>query len=214
MIKTYNNLPFDKEEILRYLGVYKADESVNELLSECTAEIKDKLTYKVCYEELYVSVKDSTLNFGVFKVYSKDLSRVIEKSEKAVVFCATLGIEPDRLINKYSHISPSKALMFQAIGASQIEALCDKFSEDIRKEKNKNITRRFSPGYGDLSIYTQKDISAFLNLPKNIGVALNKSMLMSPSKSVTAFFGLTDEKTCDIKNKCSECEKTDCAFKR
>ena len=89
---------------------------------------------------------------------------------------------------KYSKISPVKALIFQAIGAERIEKLCDVFCKDIAKERK--TKPRFSPGFGDLPLTIQKDIFAALDCGKNIGLSLTDSMLMSPTKSVTAIVGI------------------------
>ena len=83
-------------------------------------------------------------------------------------------------------------MIFQAIGTERIESLCDTFCGEYSKEKNVNLKPRFSPGYGDLSLETQKDIFIILDCPRKIGVTLNESFLMSPSKSVTAFVGICD----------------------
>ena len=129
-----------------------------------------------------------------------------------ILFAATVGVEIDRLIGKYGRLSPTKALLFQAIGAERIEALCDAFCADIKKEYNTGLEPRFSPGYGDLPLSAQKNIFAVLDPERRIGLTLNSSLLMSPSKSVTAFVGLgSTEKTSS--NKCSLCEKTDCTLR-
>ena len=73
------------------------------------------------------------------------------------------------------------------------EAWCDEINERIRTEAAKEgfCTRpRFSPGYGDLPLSMQKQISMILNMPKEIGVSLTESYLMTPSKSVTALIGV------------------------
>ena len=54
-----------------------------------------------------------------------DLSKNLQGYDKAVFFVATVGIEIDRLIKKYSVLSPTKAVIFQAIGAERIESLCN-----------------------------------------------------------------------------------------
>ena len=73
---------------------------------------------------------------------------------------------------------------------------------------------RFSPGYGDLKLSSQKDIFRVLDCSRKIGLSLNDSLLMSPSKSVTAIIGVSNiEKNCNIKG-CSSCEKRDCSFRR
>ncbi|MBO4940606.1 MAG: Vitamin B12 dependent methionine synthase activation subunit [Clostridia bacterium] len=211
--KTYDAPPFCEKEALRYAGCKKADENVIELLRVCKAEAWEKLSYKVCYVELDAATDGEICDFGFLNVKSRDLSKNLFGCERAILFSATVGIEIDRLIAKYGRISPTKALMFQAIGAERIEALCDTFCEDIKNEKDIALRPRFSPGYGDLELLVQKDISAVLNLPKKIGVTLNDSLLLSPSKSVTAFVGITQGKDDNIPPKCVNCEKKDCMFK-
>ena len=177
--KNYNPPAFNTKEILRYAGCKEANFAINTLLEECINEVKDKLVFKVCFASLPVFIKENEIDFSAFKVECKG----------AVVFAATIGVEIDRFIQKYGYISPAKAVMIDAIGAERIEALCDTFVKDIQAEFNSKFKPRFSAGYGDLSIATQKDIFNLLNPSKHIGITINDSMLISPSKSVTAFVG-------------------------
>ena len=111
-----------------------------------------------------------------------------------MIFAATIGVEIDRLITKYSRLSPAKAFCCQAIGAERVEELCDDFCESVNEKLGAGgemLKPRFSPGYGDLPLETQKMIFSLLDCPKRIGVTLGDSLLMSPSKSVTAFAGIT-----------------------
>lgn len=188
--KSYTEPAFDEKEILRYAGCKEADTETITLLRSCIAEVQDKLTYKVCYRELPVTIAGEMCDFGVIRLKSKNLARNLSGCEKVVLFGATIGVGIDRLIARYGRIAPSKALMFQAIGAERIEALCDAFCADISKEYSTGLKPRFSPGYGDLSLATQKDVFAILDCEKRIGLTLNDSLIMSPSKSVTAFVGL------------------------
>lgn len=189
-IKTYNHLPFDKKEILRYSNSKKLTPELEKLLNECIEEAKNVISYKVCYCVLPVSIKESAIDFNAFKVNSEKLALNLKNCESAIIFGATLGTEIDRLIIKYGKLSPTKALFFQAIGATQIEALCDEFCNEIKNELNVNLKPRFSPGFGDLELTTQKDIFKLLDCSKKIGLTLNDSLLMSPTKSVTAFVGI------------------------
>ncbi len=213
LIKTYNEPPFCEKEILRYAGCKEADSEIAALVKSCIDEIKTKLTYKVCYRKFLVKICDDICDFGAFTLRSKNLAFNLKESESAILFAATVGVEIDRLIAKYGRISPSKALMFQAIGAERIEALCDTFCADISKEYNMDTKPRFSPGYGDLPLTSQKEIFAVLSPEKQIGLTLNDSLLMSPSKSVTAIVGLGDKKEKTTTNKCALCDKSDCAFR-
>ncbi len=182
-VKTYGDLPYNLKEILRYAGVDKSSEEITELLNECMRECEGIFSNKVCY--------------GIFrydgKCISKSLSKNLEGCSKVIVFAATVGIALDRHIMKYSRILPSKALILQAIGAERIETLCDAFCNDISSELGITLKPRFSAGYGDLPLEAQKDIFSVLDCSRKIGLTLNDSLLMSPTKSVTAIVGIKDE---------------------
>ena len=195
--KIYTEPPVCKKEILRYAGCAGKNtnglEQIEEVLDACLKEVLPKLSYKVCYMELPVSIAEDNCNFGCLQTKSKDLAKNLAGCEKMVLFAATIGVEIDRLIVKYGHVSPAKAVMLQAIGAERIEALCDAFCEELQGESY-HLRPRFSPGYGDLALEMQKDVFHILNCNKNIGLCLNDSLLMSPSKSVTAFVGIEMKK--------------------
>ena len=191
IIKTYPAPPINKKEVLRYAGGGNDDNTLK-LLEECIKEISNALTYKVCYCELSSKINKDICDFDIFQVKSQNLATNLKDCNKVIVMGATVGITLDRLIAKYSRISPAKALILQALGAERIEALCDTFCDDVQKTHKIALKPRFSAGYGDLPLDTQNSIFTLLNLPKNIGLTLNDSMLMSPSKSVTAFIGIQE----------------------
>lgn len=211
--KTYEAPPVCEKELLRYAGCKTADENVTALLRSCLSEGRDKLTYTVVYRELPLRIADDRCDFGAFSCCSAQLAANLKDCERVVLFAATIGVGVDRLIAKYARIAPSRAVMLQAIGAERIEALCDAFCDDLARETSLHTRPRFSPGYGDLSLETQKDIVTVLDCSRKIGLTLNDSLLMSPSKSVTAFVGLSREKRRRPKSKCALCEKQDCAFR-
>ena len=190
LTKTYFNLPFNKKEISRYADCKDLSPEIEMLLDECIEEATQTLSYKVCYCILPINISGNTIDFGAFKINSEKLAINLKNCESAIIFGATLGTDIDRIIMKYGKLSPTKALFFQAIGATMIETLCDEFCKDIKAELNVNLKPRFSPGYGDLDLSCQKNIFKLLNCSKNIGLTLNDSLLMSPTKSVTAFVGI------------------------
>ena len=196
-VKTYDAPPYDTKEVLRYAGAKNPTEEITALMVECIDEIGDSLTYKVCYAEYSIEACDEDINLTFAKTNSQDLKKNLKDCESVVLFAATVGLELDRLIAKYSHISPSKALMLQAIGTERIEALCNMFNNEIAEKMQllgKNTKPRFSPGYGDLSLELQQSIFKVLDCPRKIGISLNESLLMSPSKSVTAIIGIAQGK--------------------
>lgn len=210
--RTYSEPPFREKEILRYALCAAADEKSRALLRECIEEVRGKLSYKVCCCLLPVKTEGDVSDFGAFSLRSEKLALCLRGCRKAIVFAATVGIEIDRLIARYGRLSPSRALMLQAIGTERIEALSDAFCADIKEEFGLSPKPRFSPGYGDLPLSAQKDIFALLEPQRKIGLTLNGSLLMSPTKSVTAFVGLAGEEG-QSSNKCGGCDKTGCAFR-
>lgn len=171
----------NRAEALRYAGAKEESAELSALLDFAIEQTEGKLISNVCYTELPVKIEEGVCDFGAFKLESNALCRHLEGCEKAVLFAATLGAEIDRLILKYSSLSPAKAFMISALGSERIEALCDAFCEG---------KKRFSAGYGDLPLSAQKEIFATLQCEKKIGLTLTDSLMMAPSKSVTAIFGV------------------------
>lgn len=209
-VKSYPEPEINANELSRYAK--GAEENIiNELIDEC----KDRLSYKVCYMRLPVKVENGAIDVGFARWESKALSKNLDGCDEIVLFAATIGIELDRLISKYSRISPAKAYVLQGIGAERIESLCDVFNAEISEDAKKDgkYTRpRFSAGYGDFALDAQRDIFSVLDAPRKIGLTLTDSLIMSPSKSVTAIIGISDTYAFE-KSKCASCGKTDCEYR-
>lgn len=188
LVKSYSLPPIDKREVLRYAGVRSSIGESAELISrldEAIVLMGDVLNPRVCFCEL--DIRDC--DFGS----SLDIKKNLRNSHSVIFFAATLGIELDRLIFRYSVLSPVTALLLEALGNERIEALCDRFCEDMRQIKlmrGESLRPRFSAGYGDLPLEYQRQIFDLLDPPSHIGLTLNNSYLMSPSKSVTALVGI------------------------
>lgn len=211
-VKTYSPPPFRIREILRYAGCLgNTDERLNALLGECIAECEGVFSYRVCYLER--TIDESFFGRG------NTVKKRLNGCERAVVFAATVGLGIDRLIAKYGTVSTAKALLFQAIGAERIESLCNAFCADMAsgyEERGLYALPRFSPGYGDFPLEKQREFFRVLDCPRKIGLSLNDSLLMSPTKSVTGVVGLTrteqKPQACEIL--CADCEKEDCTMRK
>ena len=179
------------------MGCADADEAVSNLIESVVREALPLLRYRVCWREAELNCSDRSLTFASVTVESRDLIRNLQGCKRVLLFAATVGLELDRLIAKYSRTLPSRALALQAFGAERVESLCDAFltEQKLICEKEGLLMRpRFSPGYGDLPLAVQKELFRLLDCPKKIGLSLNESLLMSPTKSVTAVVGLYDAK--------------------
>ena len=213
--KNFEEPEFDIREILRYSGCKEPTEEILRVLDECINECRKELVYRVCYCEVEVNISDEYVDFPFAQVKSAALAKNLSGCKSAIVFAATVGIGIDRLIAKYGKVSQTKAVFFNAIGAERIESLCDMFEKEQREFKvaeKQFLHPRFSPGYGDFDIAVQADIFRVLDCPKRIGASLNRSLLMSPSKSVTAVIGISDKQSVCASG-CDLCDKKNCAFK-
>lgn len=185
--------PPNRKEILRYAGAREEEGELSLLLDDCLEEAERCFSFGVCCRLFPVEKTGGLLSLGFARTESRTAERALGGCDTLLLFAATLGHGLDRLLAKYSRLSPSRALLLQAVGAERIEALCDCFlaqkGEQIEKVGG-TLRPRFSPGYGDLSLALQKDIFAALNCTRRLGLTLNESLLMAPSKSVTAIVGI------------------------
>ena len=204
LFKTYDPLPFDEAEILRYAGVPlsvlkgegamagDAGGDMHPLVSWGIAASAPLIRPMVSY--CYAPLSRDSDGFPVlpFLQHSRDLKAALSGCCGAVLFAATIGAGIDRLIRRYERLTPAKALILQAIGAQQAEALCDRFNVEITgslRASGFDTRPRYSPGYGDLPLSVQPDMLSLTDAGRRMGITLNASYLMSPSKSVTAIIG-------------------------
>ena len=225
----------DKREIYRYLGYQGRvpDENVLREVDRCLEELREAVTPRFVYrqypierfftdniEKPFLDEKPGAelLSIAGMKIQSRSLCRNLRDCKSAYLMAATLGIGPDRLIARASVAKMSRAVILQAAAAAMIEAWCDEVNQKIIKEAEDQglyCRPRFSPGYGDFSLEYQKDFAQILRIQKEIGVSLTQSLLMMPSKSVTAVIGLSPVKKECALHGCEACLKAEeCSFSR
>ena len=192
-VKHYSLPEVDRGEWYRYMGAVEPSAELTALAEKCRREAENCFSGGVCYSEIPVRVEGDFVDLGFWSGESKSLSKLLRDCNRAILFAATVGFEIDRLIAKYNRISPAGAVCLQALGSERVEALCDLFCAELKERMHENgetVTRRFSPGYGDLPLEMQRDVFRALDCPRRVGITLNDSLLMSPSKSVTAIVGI------------------------
>ena len=203
-----------REEAIRYLGYKKVtpDENVMRIIGECEKELLDAVQARVCYARTGIEfVRENVVDIGFGEVESKNLYRHLKGCHSVILFAATIGIGVDRLIAKYNRIKPVKGVIIDALGSSAIEYWCDAAELELTKNEEKHCAR-FSAGYGDFSLEHQRDFVRCLDVTRKLGITLSDSLLMTPTKSVTAVIGLgASSRTCS--NKCMSCENRNCIYR-
>lgn len=201
----------DRGEALRYMGsrALNPDYMTNELMDRAENDI-----LKIC-RPAYTFTE---IPFDSAVLGGNDIKRVLKNSEKVIVIAATLGIYVDKLMRKTQITDMAQAVVVDAMASVAVEQFMDKIEEELKiRYSDYYFTNRFSPGYGDYPLDRQKEIVKLLNTEKKLGLSLTDSLMLNPTKSVTAVIGLgknpvNQEKDCA--SKCSKCNKKDCLYRR
>ncbi len=188
-----------------------------ELISSCVAELEAGISPKHIYREFPLQVSGETIDGGCFQTKSKALGKNLKDCESIILFAATLGTGADYLLGRYSRIKMSRAVVMQAAATALLEEYCDRICRQLSKEYEKQerfLRPRFSPGYGDFSLEVQPKLLDALEAGKRLGIKLTDSLLMLPSKSVTAVLGVSKiPGKCRVQG-CEICLKEDCLYRR
>lgn len=200
----------NRNEAVRYLGGagIRLNYRMDVLMDECEKAVLEKASPKYLYVE-----KD--LPYPQI-MGGKDIESHLNGCEKAIVMCATVGSEVDKLI-RISQISDmARAVVMDSLASVAVEQVCNAFDKIIaEKYSDYNMTFRFSPGYGDYPIELQKIILQMLDAPKKIGLCTNDNFLLTPTKSVTAVLGLSKNPIERKKRGCAICNMREtCKFRR
>jgi hypothetical protein len=188
----------NRDEVLRYLGIREPEKADPQTLAEVEAlssELESKLVGRWIYNPFPVEKKTTE---GIWlqglsePLLGKDIAKLLAPCDTVYLMACTLGPQAERLITLKSHLSPTAGLIADACASALTEAWCDKCEAEIRSRAG-DLTFRYSPGYGDLSLTIQKAILEALVAHKRIGVSLSDSYLLTPRKSVVAILGVLPE---------------------
>ncbi len=210
----------NRNEAFRYMG-YKGGEikqKILDLTDECEEAllktIKPRMVYRVfdiMNAKEGIEVKNTSL---IFK--GNDIKAHLEGCHKAVLMCATLSAETDRLIRGYEAEGMEKALIADALASAAVEQLCETAEEVIHREVGDcNYTWRFSPGYGDFPLDVQRDFLKATDAAKRIGLNISDTLILIPRKSVTAVIGISENPIPQKRRGCICCNMRDrCEFRK
>ncbi len=208
-----------ESEVLRWLGSREEPDpqllaSARDAIRRIESAAEPNHVYRIL--PLKADGDTFTVEDAVFR--SKSLSRNLKGCSKIAMMACTLGPEPDRLIRRAQITSMLETAVLQAACTAMIEAYCDEVNETIKAEAAamKLYCRpRYSPGYGDLALESQREFFRVLNVTKSIGVSLTEGCLMVPTKSVTAFIGMSETDRNCILSGCEDCTMHDtCMYSR
>lgn len=223
-----DGLKIDHAEALRYLrlppAMTRRDLSADILrqLNEAEQAVLQAAEPRFAWREFAISQTAAGLSLDrtALTLPGADIARLLESSPSCLLLAATLGLAVDELIRRAEITDMSRALMLDAFASAAVEALCDQVQAALAAkyaEKRLYLTRRFSPGYGDLPLDLQQPFCATLDCRRQIGLTVSASGILLPRKSVTAIIGLKAEPPAprQTTHNCAECNMRDaCPYRR
>jgi hypothetical protein len=124
----------------------------------------------------------------------RQLAGLLRHSDEVLLMAGTTGLEITTTISKeMEEENASRAVVLDAVASCSADMILDwlmeTFNKMLRKEGRKLTRRRFSPGFGDLSLDNQAVIFRLLGLER-LSLHLTDSMMLVPEKSVLAIAGI------------------------
>lgn len=214
-------MPLESEipvkEVQRYMGyrgIADIGPDIRAKIDKAIGQVSLQSHPRIISKEYPVTVRDNdvTIHAGSEDVIlqSESLARNLSGCCGAILLAATIGPACDMLVRRAGVTSAVDASIYQAAGAAAIESFLDDMNDRYKADYEAQglfLRPRFSPGYGDLKLDHQKDWFRLLDITKQIGIELTDSLLMVPTKSVTAIIGIGINKGTHGCSGCAGCNK-------
>lgn len=214
-------LPYN--EILRYLGYRNTaiPKALDELIKSCMELTLKTIQPKSIYHRYPISFLSEGIAVSSTNIVlqGKSIRDHLQECKEIFLLAGTIGTEMDKLIRTKMVVSPDEGVILDSCATAAIEMLMDLTENSIRnmcEQNEESITWRFSPGYGDLPLDTQINLLAALDTSRKIGLTVSRSLILIPSKSVTAVIGVSKKVSrISQQNHCDTCtNNSDCAYKK
>lgn len=165
----------NREEILRYLG-YKdsgVTERIEQLLNRCEAETLKILQSKYIYRRFPVEKGADGIRIPgtALVLFGNDIQEHLKNCNEIFLLGATAGIELDKRIRRYMVTEPDVGVIMDSCGIQAVEQIADLAEKEMEQEVSAegcHLTWRFSPGYGDLPLETQRELVHVLDTHRKI----------------------------------------------
>jgi len=216
-------LRVDRDEVLRFQGYKKGvdipDAAVLSLFDEALALGESLIEPRVVYRGSRVTGQGPNLiEAGGERLKIPEIGRLWGSLEAIGAGICTVGsaIE-ERVRELWDRRELPLAVMLDSVGSAAVESLAE-YANDLlcqaAIEAGVKVTNRVSPGYAGWDTAEQ---AALFRLCHGgpIGVTLNDSCVMTPSKSISFLVGVGPEARVDhYFTQCRRCWMPDCAYRR
>lgn len=209
-----------REEQLRYLGYPAAAAGTRPMRSEIERQLQlgqPLLRPKAMYSLYRVEARRAReLTLGTVTIQGK-IAEFLAPADHIVVFAATVGVEITQRSSAASSAGDSVASwVFDALGSCAAEAAANALSLHLRRRfpLDGAVSERFSPGYCGMQLSQQAALFKLIDATA-IGVSLQDTMLMQPTKSVSGLLGISAAGAFAKGNSpCERCNDVNCPMRR
>ena len=196
-------------DALRFMGIpaEARDGEMVERVRRTFAALEQFITPRTIWGCFPAAVEEQTFVLaGEIRIESADLARIMARSRECWVLAVTLGPETDRRILLAQKRDMLEGMALDACASVRVDALCEEVEGVILRKLRQGEfpTMRFSPGYGDAPLSASEEIIGLLDATRRIGLAMTRSYMMTPVKSITALIGVSDRRE-DRGRSCDHC---------
>ncbi len=212
----------ERSEVLRYLG-YRGQELTPELearLDDAIAHCLEMARPRACLRSFDIEsntvrddgVPELVLAGAALRLSGESISKHLSGAVAVGVMAVTLGMGVERELKRLSLTDAMGQVIFDAAATAVVERAADAAEARLVADaaaRGLYTTWRFSPGYGDFPLESQTTLLAALDAQRRLGITLTPSLLMVPTKSVTAVVGYFDEPQQKARPGCAACNLHD-----
>lgn len=215
-------LAIDPDEVLRFQG-YKAgvdipSADVTALFDEALALGRRLMTPRAVLRTLAVSRDGDRLRGGGVTL---TIPRIAERWGAVETITAGVCTIGDALERRASDLWEARelplAMMLDSVGSGAVESLAEYVNDQLCAEGiagGVKVTNRVSPGYGGWDVAEQALLWR-LCPGDAVGVTLNETCFMTPTKTITILVGAGPAaRVDDYFAQCARCWMRDCAYRR
>ena len=201
-IKIIDNLHVEvaKELVFRRLGkrlntriTSGVNQKIDDIIKEGKLLINPRCIYRISDFKRASGDKSKKIIISErLRIESKSLYDLLKHAEKIIVLACTIGDELSKKADSLMKTNISDAVILDAFGSEAVEEVVESINKNLKMQMHLTgykLTKRYSPGYGDLSLNDQPKILSFVESSK-IGISVDNTLIMKPEKSITAFIGL------------------------
>lgn len=186
------------DEVRRYLGEYRGitvvPERINAIIKKLSAISRAFINASASSRAFKIALwSEDGVETEAMSLPGRDISKLLKEASE-VIFCATtIGSRLEEKINELLEEKRTlEAMILDAIGSTAADTAMDYLNNLLKAEATRRrltLTRRYSPGYGDLPLSIQGNLLRASGGDK-LGIKVSPSYMLIPKKSVTAVIGV------------------------